>query len=825
MEIALTPGTVLGVRGDRRRALAVVRSVVVQMCTHHGPADLALAVAADDLAAWEWCRWFPHTADHRAGVPGAAVVATGAMASAPGIVDAAGDRVLLAVLDSDDPFQGRTTVGRLLLAHERTAVIVLVDDAHRLPAACTLVAEVDELGRFVLLDPRRAARGRAGLEAGARPPVGIGGRAAVGPPRRPGAPGCGRRSPSRVPLLGLLGLADDLAGGISKRWDRTDGTAGVRVPIGADGDGPVELDLVADGPHVLIGGTTGSGKSELLRSLVAAIAASADPDHVAFVLIDYKGGAAFDRCADLPHVAGLVTDLDEDLAARALRCLEAELHHRETRLRNASADDLAAFRASPPDGSEPFPRLIVVVDEFASLAADLPEFLHALVGIAQRGRSLGVHLVLATQRPAGVVTDDIRANVPCRIALRTTDRGDSVDVIDAPDAASIPRDRPGRAVARFGPSELVAFQSGHATGSTVDAAGVRRRGAEAEPGGPTDLARLVEAISVARARRGGAAPRSPWPPPLPTVARRAALTAASGPAPALADWWLVDLPDQQRLASAGWRPGDGHLVVVGGPGAGATSTLAAATLAATALDPAAPPGADEPDVHVHVIDMDAAGLAPLGGLARVGTMIGPTEHARRARLVRWLDEEVERRRGAADDGRPRLVLVVDDFGGLARAHDPVRDPAVHERFARIWADGPAVGVTVAMSVRRAGAMPPDLVAGVGTVLVHRTADPSDGLRFGVRAATERFPPGRAVRSGDGAELQVVLDHESLVDAGACSRGDPEPRERPRRGGRARRRDRRRRRATDGAVGRGPDRGRRRRVRCLAPAGGAHPARG
>ena len=205
----------------------------------------------------------------------------------------------------------------------------------------------------------------------------------------------------------------------------------------SDRNGPLVLDLVADGPHLLVGGTTGSGKSELLRSMVAGLALSADPAHLAFVLIDYKGGAAFDRCAEMPHVAGMVTDLDDRLAERALVCLEAELRHREERLRAAGAEDLAAFRARTGHaGGDPLPRLVVVVDEFATLAAELPEFLRSLVGIAQRGRSLGVHMVLATQRPAGVVTDDIRANTTCRIALRVTDRHDSNDVIDSPDAAA-----------------------------------------------------------------------------------------------------------------------------------------------------------------------------------------------------------------------------------------------------------------------------------------------------------------------------------------------------------------------------------------------------
>ena len=179
------------------------------------------------------------------------------------------------------------------------------------------------------------------------------------------------------------------------------------------------------------------------------------------MLVDFKGGSAFDECAKLPHTVGMVTDLDEHLAERALRCLEAELQHRERTLRDAGATDLPDYlRKGLP---EPMPRLLVIIDEFATLKAELPEFIDALVGVAQRGRSLGVHLLLATQRPQGAISDNIRANTNMRIALRMQDANDSKDVIDVADAAAIPRTAPGRAYVRLGPGEVVAIQSALST--------------------------------------------------------------------------------------------------------------------------------------------------------------------------------------------------------------------------------------------------------------------------------------------------------------------------------------------------------------------------
>src|SRR3954462_12085433 len=140
-------------------------------------------------------------------------------------------------------------------------------------------------------------------------------------------------------------------------------------------------------------------KSQLLRTLIASLAATVDPEHLNFVLIDFKGGSAFAACAALPHTAGVVTDLDEHLGERVLRSLDAELRRRERALANAGVTSLQEYIDARRDAVEPIPRLVVVVDEFATLAAELPEFVEALVAVAQRGRSLGMHLVLATQRP------------------------------------------------------------------------------------------------------------------------------------------------------------------------------------------------------------------------------------------------------------------------------------------------------------------------------------------------------------------------------------------------------------------------------------------
>jgi DNA segregation ATPase FtsK/SpoIIIE, S-DNA-T family len=203
--------------------------------------------------------------------------------------------------------------------------------------------------------------------------------------------------PATCFLFDLLGLdRGNLTSAIIERW--RSGMGRPRTAVGLSAHGLVELDLISDGPHALVAGTTGSGKSELLRSLVAGLSIVNGPGDIAFLLIDYKGGATFADCSRLPHTVGLVTDLDAHLTRRVLRSLDAELRRREVLFAQVGARDLDQYRRTiSPHAS--LHRLVLIVDEFAALAEELPDFLDGLVDIAQRGRSLGIHLILATQRP------------------------------------------------------------------------------------------------------------------------------------------------------------------------------------------------------------------------------------------------------------------------------------------------------------------------------------------------------------------------------------------------------------------------------------------
>lgn len=344
---------------------------------------------------------------------------------------------------------------------------------------------------------------------------------------------------------------------LSKTWAASP-PAAVQIPLGVnESQEAVNVDLNADGPHALVAGTTGAGKSVLLRTLVMGLAMRHHPEHLAIVLVDYKGGAAFRACAQLPHIVDILTDLDESATQRALESLRAEMRRREQILAD---HDFSDHRQLLTAGLAPLaPRLLIVVDELRALTEDLPDLIPELVQIAALGRSLGVHLVLATQRPGGTVDADMRANINLRLALRVQSSSDSHDILELPDAASLPASRPGAALVRAG--------QGDARG--VQVAGIM-----------DDAATTLAATAQGAARAIGArSPRRPWLEPLPRKFSSfpAYLRDITGLDPSQSERSVYagirDLPAEQYQDFLQFKPDAGHLLITGGPMSGRTSSL------------------------------------------------------------------------------------------------------------------------------------------------------------------------------------------------------------------------------------------------------------
>ncbi|MFJ8111289.1 FtsK/SpoIIIE domain-containing protein [Streptomyces sp. NPDC096132] len=811
--VPLRAAGVVGVAGGAA-AEPLVRWLVGQAAILHSPSDLRICVLAGSAGRdrWSWVHWMPHCAP--LGEDTLSMVGTGAesvgrrIAEICALINArqtAGDRAprggaagepdVLVVLDGARRLRALPGVIQILRDGPAVGVYALCadDEARLLPEECQAVAvagpdgvRVERTGSDPVDGVLTDAPSRAWSVGVAR---------ALAPLRDMGDDAEENLLPTAVRLLDVLGHEPPAPDAVAAGW--VVGGRSTRAVLGEGVDGPFSVDLSADGPHALIAGTTGSGKSELLQTLVASLAVANRPDELTFVLVDYKGGSAFAECADLPHTVGMVTDLDTHLVERALTSLGAELRRREHVLAEAAAKDLDDYtekRLRRPELA-PLPRLVLVIDEFASMVRELPDFVSGLVNIAQRGRSLGIHLILATQRPSGAVTADIRANTNLRIALRTTDTGESRDIIDAPDSGQLSPRTPGRAYARLGHAALLPFQTGRIGGRRPDpSASEEDRPAPVltelhweDLGDPlprpavaeravqpvTDLSVLVEAVRGAAARLAVPPARRPWLPPLPASLTLDLLTP---PAPeelppgrlAPVPYGMVDIPAEQAQRALVFDLDTmGHLHIIGSPRSGRSQTLRTLAAALAGTHGCA-------DLHLYGLDCGNGALQALTALPHCGAVVDRGQAERVVRLLSRLTGEVGRRRallgrqGVADltelrrtlpeeERPPHVVLMVDRFEAFERDYAAYDQGSVMDAMTLLMREGASVGVHLVpagdriLSQSRYSSTTEDK-------LVLRLNDRGDYAMVGLssRSVPEDLPAGRALRPRDTTTAQIAL---------------------------------------------------------------------
>lgn len=799
VEVDLSDAGVVGIVGDRDSALAVARSLLCQAAVHCGPADLTVGVFCDTGRdeAWQWTTWLPHVRHVGDGAGGQWLSAQRGRSEAllRGLRDGIDSHItpaVLLVVDSDVLTEGRDAPARSLLGHGRpsgtglvhhdrgtqVSGIVIAANEEQLPASCTTVVRVEADARGTVTRPGDLTTVEDVVLAGLD--VATARRCATDLARfdDPELVVPGAALPGLVRLPPLLGLDELTPEAIRKSWAAS---SRISTPVGVGESGSYEIDLVRDGPHGLVGGTTGSGKSEFLRSLVAGLAARNDPTRLTFILIDFKGGAAFATCERLPHTIGTVSNLDEQLADRALRALEAEMQHRQRVFAAAGEgiDNLDAYLATNP--AEPMPRLLLVVDEFAMLAKEYPDVLSSLVSVAAVGRTLGVHMILATQRPAGVVNEDILANTNLRVALRVQSRDDSVNVVGVPAAAAIGRTQMGRAFVKLGQDDITPVQTALVTGraessasTLVDAHPIgfgevlepARPSAPIDEEAPSDLDLLIDAIVAADAEAGHPPPRSVWPEPLGEHLALAAtheddddVRSVGGVTGSVVEVALSDDPDRQRQVPAGWDLDRGNLLLLGVPGSG-TST----TLASIALTLAAEHAPD--DLDLVVLDMGSRDLEPLAALPHTAAYVGSGSASReqQVRLMKHLRAELDRRRTAPGPHR-RTVVLVDGLAALRDEYDDFEGVRLLDGLYRAYADGPDVGLWFATTTSRAKSVPAAIDEVTTQKWLFRLADTYDYASAGVPVKhAPAAVAGRCVVADTRLQTHVASPSTSLRDA-------------------------------------------------------------
>lgn len=813
----------VGIVGNRDRAVHLVRNMLVSLTAHHCPNDVQLVGIFDNRERTRWAamRWLPHIWDNshqfrylafdkarahhlceilydqlkrRAADP-KDDLGRKRPAPIPHYVVILGSRELvdgeplLELLTANDPQLGVTT-------------LFLYDDLYYLPRQCSYFIDMtqeypcayrkQEANRRFIFS-RDPSVSSMQFNAYAR-------RLAAIELKEDHKQNALTGSLSFMEGLGVK-TVDEL--NILQRWRTNKVNESLSAPIGIMATGKhfhLDVHYRAHGAHGLLAGTTGSGKSELLRTWILSMAVNYHPHEVNFVIIDYKGGGMANKLDNLPHVVGKITNIDSNIN-RTLVSLKREAKRRMKLLEGyPGVDDVDQYMQLYYAGkvTEPMPHMLIVSDEFAELKKEEPEFMKELNTLARVGRSVGIHLLLATQRPTGLVDDQIDSNSRFRICMKVNSIQDSKDIIKKPDAAAITQR--GRAYVRVGEDEIYELFQSYWSGaeyapeqtvskqlsnqvSVVDVSGERIQVGETKkkvPVGADQLTAIVNHI-MEQCEFARIQPLDgPWKPELPTILALQSLDApvafdGTGWKPSTGNLAIpIGMFDRPAMQEQGIQYMDftavPHFGIYGGPGAGKTTLLKTVILSlAMQFSPA--------DVNLYILDFGGRSLGVFSELPHTAVVIQEDQEERLWKFTDWIRSEMSRRKKCFEKAKaanfdqyrrqkqdmPALFVVVDNLLRMTTLYEKM--DSLLQELSMIGSD---CGVHLLFTSNNINKTSMNLRTNIGGSIALRMTDRND-----YRTAVAELPegcgypavPGRAlIRDNTVAEVQTAIFCHSRDDA-------------------------------------------------------------
>lgn len=779
--------------GKSANLVKTARTSLLHLATHHAPSEVKIVILSskEEAREWDWVRWLPHNwsegreirffANNKASQASVLAQIENILKQRANLQISHQESELLptpvfVIIFADiNIWRGPEAIKfapvlDLILksGHQLGAFpIFLAGKISRVPKACKAVVDLQyspSTLKFLGTTPKKYDFTPDTITL----PEAWNFAQAMAPIRLEEAGGGASNLPGTVTLTELIEATKIEEINVIELWNQSMPFDTLAVPVGRGAGGKrllLDLHEKADGPHGLVAGTTGSGKTALLSTYLALAALYYHPHELGFIGIDFKGGDLIRELKDLPHMIGTMTNLDGSGPDRAIKILRGEIKKRQNRFNKAGIGNIyeyqRMYRKKDPVAPEPMPHLVIVCDEFAELKKEHPDFIRELVSISRVGRSLGIHLILATQKPAGVVSDEIWANSHFHLCLKVASLEDSREMLRRNEAAEITQK--GRAYFQVGMNEVFElFQAawGDAPYAPEDTFSQQPRISRVKADGSreqiwppksnftgTGSTQIQElAAHIIRTCRQNHIERLAgiWPPDLSEQAEKT-LQEITPPIGWNGKTWLeashhispvlgmIDNPDQQRQELLRIDlESNGHLALFGSPGSGKTTALQ--TLIVSMCRENTPE-----QVNLYLLDFAGRNLNLFERMPHVGAVITNGENERLRRFFTFLNEEMERRKkiieqdqtmlayraNHPDQSEAEIVVVLDGYSHFAEAFKLQTYTTEVDNIVRLASQGGNLGIHLIVSTDQVKSFPAKLLGNIKEVASTELNDVAD----------------------------------------------------------------------------------------------------